>query len=116
MTLTDAMNIVSNQQPDAATKFLQRTTTESLVTAFKPPIKTALDKTLATKYWNDIMTYYNKIPFVQKVNPDLNDFVTRKAISGLFYMVGQEEAKIRKDPVGQGSKIIETVFGSVLKR
>lgn len=116
MTITDAMNIVGNQQPDAATKFLQRTTTESLVTAFKPPIKTALDKTLATKYWNDIMTYYNKIPFVKKVNPDLNDFVTRKAISGLFYMIGQEEAKIRKDPLGQGSKIIETVFGSVLKR
>jgi hypothetical protein len=116
MSLNDAINIVSNKQPDAATQFLQRTTTESLVSAFKPPIQVALDKTLATKYWKDIMTNYNKIPFVKKVNTDLNDFVTRKAISGLFYMIGQEEAKIRKDPLGQGSKIIETVFGGVLKR
>jgi hypothetical protein len=116
MTVPDAINIVSNQQPDAATQFLQRTTTESLVSAFKPSIQTALDKSLATKYWGEIMSTYNRIPFVQKINPDLNDFVTRKAISGLFYMVGQEEAKIRKNPIGQGSQIIEKVFGSVLKR
>jgi hypothetical protein len=113
MTITDAINIVNNKQTDAATRFLERTTTEQLVVSFKPAIKTALDKTLATKYWSDIMTRYNKIPFVRKVNTDLPDYATRKAISGLFYMVAQEEAKIRKDPKAAASSIIEKVFGSV---
>ncbi len=115
MTLNDAISIVSNKQADAATQFLQRTTTESLVSAFKPSIQTALDKTLATKYWSDITGYYNKIPFVSPVNTNLPDYVTRKAITGLFYMVAQEEAKIRKDPINQGSEIINKVFGAFKK-
>lgn len=113
MTINDAVNIVSNQQPDAATQFLERTSTESLVGAFKPSIKTALDKTLATKYWSDITGYYNKLPFVNPISTDLPDYVTRKAIDGLFYMVAQEEAKIRKDPMGETNKIIKDVFGKV---
>jgi hypothetical protein len=113
MTINDAIAIVSNKQTDAATRFLEKTTTEQLVVAFKPSIKAALDKTLATKYWKDIMTRYNKIPFVSKVNTDLPDYATRKAISGLFYMVAQEEAKIRKDPKAAASSIIEKVFGSI---
>lgn len=113
MTVTDAVNIVGNQQPDAATQFLKRTTTESLVSSFKPSIKTALDATLATKYWGDITGYYNKIPFVSPVNTDLPDYVTRKAIDGLFYMVAQEEAKIRKDPAGSASKVVTDVFEKV---
>lgn len=115
MTINDAINIVGNQQPDAATKFLQTNTTEQLVTSFKPSIKTALDKSLATKYWKDITTYYNKIPFVSKVSTDLPDYVTRKAISGLFYMVAQEEAKIRKDPAARTTDILQKVFGGIFK-
>lgn len=116
MTVTDAVNIVSNQQSDAATQFLKRTTTESLVASFKPTIKTALDQTLATKYWADITSYYNRIPLVSPVNTDLPDYVTRKAIDGLFIMVAQEEAQIRKNPIGTGNEIIDKVFGSVRKR
>lgn len=115
MTINDAINIVGNQQPDAATRFLERTTTDQLVTSFKPTIKTALDKTLATKYWKDITTYYNKIPFVSKLNTDLPDYVTRKGISGLFYMVAQEEAKIRKDPAARTTDILQKVFGGIFK-
>ncbi len=113
MTVTDAVAIVSNQQPDAATQFLKRTTTENLVVAFKPTIKTALDKTLATKYWGQLMGYYNKIPFVSKINTDLPDYVTRKGIDGLFYMVAQEEAKIRKDPAARTTDILKKVFGGL---
>jgi hypothetical protein len=113
MTVNDAVNIVSNTQADAATQFLQRTTTESLVVSFKPSIKSALDKTLATKYWADIMSKYNQIPFVKKINTDLPDYVTRKAISGLFYMIAQEEAKIRKDPLARTSDILKKVFGNI---
>ncbi len=112
MSLNDAVSIVNNKQQDAATQFLQRTTTDQLVSLFKPSIKEALDKVNATKYWAEIMTQYNKIPFVQKVETDLPEYVTRKAISGLFYMVAQEEAKIRKDPMGQASDLLKKVFGN----
>lgn len=113
MTINDAINIIGNQQPDAATKFLQNTATESLVAAFRPSIKSALDKTMTTKLWSEVTTRYNKIPFVRKVNTDLTDHVTRAAIKGLFVMVAQEEAKIRKDPGGQASTIIDKVFGAI---
>lgn len=113
MTVKDAISIVNNKQPDAATQFLQRTTTEQLVIAFKPSIKTALDKLNATKYWSDIMSQYNRIPFLEKVETDLPDYVTRKAISGLFVMVAQEEAKIRKDPGARTTEMLKKVFGSV---
>jgi ribosomal protein L22 len=113
MTLNDAINIVNNKQQDAATQFLQRTTTDQLVAAFKPSIKDALDKTGATKYWSDVMTEYNKIPFVSKVETDLPEYATRKAIAGLFYMVAKEEANIRKDPLARTSDLLKKVFGNV---
>ncbi len=113
MNINDAISLVNNSQKDAATQFLKRTTTDQLIAAFKPSIKDALDKANATKYWSDIMTEYNRIPFHSPVNTDLPDYVTRKAIDGLFYMVAQEEAKIRKDPMAQTSELLKKVFGSV---
>jgi hypothetical protein len=111
LTIADAVNIVSNQQTDAATQFLKRTTNEQLVAAFRPKIKGVLDKTMTTQLWSEIMGTYNQIPFVQKINPDLTDFVTRKALDGLFVMVAKEEAKIRKDPMAQTTDILKKVFG-----
>ena len=111
LTIADAVNIVSNQQSDAATQFLKRTTNEQLVAAFRPQIKSVLDKTMTTSLWSQIMSTYNQIPFVQKINPDLTDFVTRKALDGLFVMVAKEEAKIRKDPMAQTTDILKKVFG-----
>jgi hypothetical protein len=96
LTIADAVNIVSNQQTDAATQFLKRTTNEQLVATFRPKIKGVLDKTMTTQLWSQIMSTYNQIPFVQKINPDLTDFVTRKALDGLFVMVAKEEAKLEK--------------------
>jgi hypothetical protein len=116
LSINDAVNIVSGQQQDAATQFLKRTTTEQLVVAFKPQVQAVLDRTYTTTIWNQVTTYYNKIPFISPVTTDLNDYVTRKALDGLFYMVAQEEIKIRQNPTGQASDIIGKVFGSVLKR
>lgn len=112
MTLNDAVSLVNNKQQDAATQFLKKTTTDQLVAAFKPSIKDALDKAGATKLWSEIMTEYNRIPFHAKVETDLPEYVTRKAIDGLFYMVAQEEAKIRKDPMAQTSDLLKKVFGN----
>lgn len=112
MTVSDAIGIVNNKQPDAATLYLQKTTTEQLVAAFKPSIKTALDQLYATKHWSDLMSRYNQIPFVEKVETDLPEYVTRKAVSGLFYMVAKEEAKIRKDPGARATALLKKVFGN----
>ncbi len=114
LTVTDAMNIVTGSQQDAATQFLKRTTSEQLVSAFKPSIKKSLDRTLATKYWKEATSRYNRVPMVRKVNTDLADYTTRKALDGLFIMIAKEEGKIRQDPKAFGSNIVDKVFGGLL--
>jgi hypothetical protein len=116
LSISDAMNLVQSKQQDACTQFLKKATTDALISAFKPIIKEALDKTKTTELWSEVMNTYNQIPFVSHVNPDLPDFVTRKAIDGLFYTIAIEEAQIRKDPMGQASALIKKVFGSVTRK
>lgn len=111
MTITDAINIVKGSN-DEATKYLNKTTSPELNNKFQPIIKASLDKVDGTKYWRDIMQTYNKIPFVKQVNPDLTEYVTSKAIEGLFIMIAQEELKIRKDPVARTSDLLRKVFGN----
>jgi hypothetical protein len=110
MTITDAVNIVKGQD-DAATQYLKRTTSPDLNKKFQPKIKNSLDKVQATKYWKELISAYNKIPLVKKMNPDLDKYVTEKAITGLFVMVAHEEQKIRKDPMAQTTDLLKKVFG-----
>jgi hypothetical protein len=110
MTINDAINIVKGSN-DAATKYLERTTTPELQRQFSPIVKESLDRVNATKYWTDAVNTYNQIPLVKKQNPDLVAYVTEKAIQGLFVMVAEEEAKIRKDPMARTSEILKKVFG-----
>ena len=70
---------------------------EKLYSSFKPIIKNSLDKVNATKYYGDLVRRYNQVPFVDKVNPDLDDYATNLAMKGLFKLVANEEANIRKD-------------------
>jgi hypothetical protein len=58
------------------------------------------------------VTTYNKVPLVQKVNPDLNEYATNKAMEGLFLLIADEEAKIRKDPLARTSELLKKVFGA----
>jgi hypothetical protein len=111
MSITDAIGIVKGTD-NAATQYLQRTTTPELKAKFQPVIKNSLDKVDATKYWTDLINTYNKIPLVQKMNPDLAAYVTEQAINGLFVMIAKEELKIRKDPVARTSEILKKVFGN----
>jgi len=112
MSIVDAVNIIKGPQ-DGATQYLKKSTSVQLTSAFKPIIQQELDKTEATKYWKQVFDTYNKIPFVTKVNSDLPSYVTQKALDGLFYMVAQEEAKIRKDPVGTASALIQKIFSGL---
>ena len=111
MSIQDAIGIVKGAN-NAATEYLRRTTSTDLRAEFKPVIKKSLDKVQATKYWGDVINTYNMIPLVQKINPDLADYVTGKAIDGLFIMIAKEELKIRKDPLARTSELLKKVFGN----
>ena len=109
LSLKDVMNIL-NGNDDAATRFLEDHTRTQLVEKFKPVIKVSLDKVGATKYWNTVFTSYNKLPFVKQVNPDLDDYVTNKAIDGLFVQIAKEEKEIRKNPAARITDLLKKVF------
>jgi len=111
MSISDAINIVKGGD-NAGTEYLKSKTRASLVEAFKPIIKTSLDKVGATKNWEFVITRYNKIPLVEKVNPDLVQYATEKAIDGLFVKVAEEELLIRKDPIARTSDLLKKVFGN----
>lgn len=111
MTLTDAMNILKGED-NAATNYLNKVTYAVLAEKFKPVIKVSLDKVGATKHWKTVFGSYNKIPFVTKVNPDLEDYVTEKALNGLFIQVAKEELNIRKNPGARATDLLKKVFGN----
>ena len=111
MTIQDAWGILKGQ-PDAATQYLKKTTTTQLQAQFKPVIQTSLDKVSATKYYADLVNTYNKIPFIEKVNPDLNSYATDLAIRGLFTTVAAEEKNIRANPVARTTDLLKKVFAA----
>jgi hypothetical protein len=110
MTIEDAWGILKGDQ-NAATNYLKRTTSAQLKEKFSPVIQSSLDKVSATKYYGDVTNTYNKIPFVEKVNPDLNSYATDKAIEGLFIMIAKEEKSIRENPAARTTDLLKRVFG-----
>lgn len=110
MTVADGFSIL-NGGDTAATHFLRQTTTAPLTAKFTPIVRTAMEKVQVTAYWNPLVTTYNKLPGVTKQNPDLEAYVTSKAIDGLMKLIAEEEAKIRKDPAAQVSDLLKKVFG-----
>ncbi|MCQ6960535.1 DUF4197 domain-containing protein [Mucilaginibacter aquariorum] len=110
MTLTDVTNILLGNQ-DAATQYFKRTTTLQLSAKFKPVVQTSLNKVGATKYYTDAATAYNKVPFVTKVNTDISDYVTQKAIDGLFVEIAKEELNIRQNLGARTTPLLQKVFG-----
>ena len=109
MTISDAMNILMGEK-DAATQFLRRTTYNALYAEFKPVMTGSLNKFGALDYYGDAVNTYNKIPFVEKVNPDLADYVANKALDGLFDLVKQKELGIRSDFSQRTSSLLKKVF------
>ena len=111
MTITDGVKILKGKD-DEATQYLKRTTSTELHGKFKPVINRATQKVGVTRYWTPLINAYNKIPFVEKMNPDIDEYITQKGLDGLFYLVAQEELKIRKDPVARVTDLLKKVFGS----
>lgn len=94
MTFNDAKNILMGDDR-SATSYLENTTSNALYSKFNPVIKNSFSKVGADKVWNQIITKYNSLPFVSKVNPDLTDYTTNKAMEGVFKMIAVEEKNIR---------------------
>jgi len=112
MTLSDALGIVRGNKY-AATQYFKQKTSDKLVAAFTPSVKTSLDKTYATKYYSDIVNTYNALPTsFDKANPDLTSYVVGKAVDALFDQVAQQEAEIRANPLARTTEILKKVFGS----
>lgn len=109
MTVTDAIGILKGADT-AATAYLKRTTSAPLNSAFKPVIDSSLQKTDATKHWTSLVNAYNKFSF-QKLNPSLSDYVTEKALSGIYSQIALEEKNIRQHPAARATDLLKKVFG-----
>lgn len=111
MTISDASSILLGGNKEAATSYLKSSTSNQLTSAFTPVIERSLNEVHATKYWSEMITRYNQIPFIEKVNPDLTAYVTDKALDGLFKMVAKEELKIRDNVGSRTTDLLQKVFG-----
>ena len=100
MTFTDAKNILLGDK-NAATLYLQNTTSEALYQKFNPMIANSFQKVGADKIWKDLITKYNNLPLTADVNPDLTDYVTEEALKGVYKMIAVEEKEIRKRKTGK---------------
>jgi hypothetical protein len=109
MTFNDVKNILMGEK-DAATQFLRRATYNTLYAEFKPVMVGSLNKFGALDYYGKAADTYNKIPFVEKVNTDLADYVANKALDGLFDLVKKKELSIRTDISQRTSDLLKKVF------
>jgi hypothetical protein len=109
ITFTDARNILLGND-ESATTYLRSSTSSQLYTKFNPVIKSSFSKVGADKVWNNIITRYNQIPLVKKVNPDLTDYVTNEALDGVYKMIAVEEKNIRNNLNARTSALLKRVF------
>ncbi len=114
MTITDAVGILKGGD-FAATDYFKNKTTSALIQAFSPNIQNSLEKVNATKYWKEVFTVYNRFSSTP-VNTDLTQYVTKRAVDGIFYEVGLEEQKIRKNPAARVTELLKKVFGSQMAK
>ena len=109
MSFNDAKNILMGED-NSATLYLEKTTTQPLYAKFSPVVNESLEKVGADTVWEKIITKYNSIPLVSKVNPDLTDYVTNKALDGVFTMITVEEKDIRTNLSSRTSDLLKKVF------
>ncbi len=114
MTVADGFAILKGGD-HAATDFLKEKTTAELTAKFRPIVEKATQQVALTSYWTPLASTYNKATLLtggQAVNPDLDAYVTQKAIDGLFVLVADEEQQIRKDPLARTTDLLKRVFGA----
>ena len=116
MSIGDGFKILRGTD-SSATMYLQQNTTSKLVTAFTPVVHDAIAKVKLTEYWNPVANKYNTVQRLRnkpEITTDLDAYVTDRGIKGLFFLVKQQEKKIRKNPAEQVTDLLKKVFGSLL--
>ncbi len=109
MTIDDAKNIL-NGADTAATEYFKTKTNEKLYDVFKPIVSTKVNEVGATRYYKDLTSKFALLPFIKTEKLDLDHHVTNEALEGLFYMIGEEEKKIRTDPKARITELLKKVF------
>jgi hypothetical protein len=115
MSVADGFAILKGGN-EAATTYLKEKTTAQLRAHFGPKVATAIETVELTKFWAPLISKYNTVTLFSggdQINPDLQDYITQKAIDGLFVHVAQEELKIRENPQARVTDLLQKVFGSV---
>jgi hypothetical protein len=111
ITFDDARKIL-NGNDTAATDYFKAKTSKKLQTAFRPPVENVMNQVGVTRQYNDLMGRYQSVPFAKSMTFDIHQYVTEKATDGIFYVVGQEEKKIRTNPAARATDLLKEVFGS----
>ncbi len=111
MTFDDARKIL-NGNDTAATDYFKAKTSKKLYTAFRPPVENVMNQVGVTRQYSDLMGRYQSVPFAKSITFDIHQYVTEKATDGLFYVVAQEEKKIRTNPAARATDLLKEVFGS----
>jgi hypothetical protein len=115
MTVADAKAILTGPQ-DAATQYFRKSTSTQMAEKFLPIVQKATENVQLADTYNKYAQMGSKFGVVKKEDANINQYVTKKALDGVYYMVAQEEAVIRKDPMGQASSLLKKVFGSVFNK
>ena len=110
MSFSDARKILTGNDT-AATEFFRSKTSSELSALFRPAVSGAMNEVGVTRNFKKLMNKYASLPFVKEEYVDLDGYVTEKALEGLFLMVGEEEKKIRKDPLARSTELLKQVFG-----
>ena len=110
MSFDDARKILSGGDT-AATDYFKKKTSEQLTTAFRPVVEKTMDENGVTQQYEALAGQAQSIPFMKSPNLDITQYVVSKALDGLFYTLGEEERKIRKDPAAQTTNLLREVFG-----
>jgi len=109
MTFEDAKSILEGRD-NAATLYFQAKTTDQLTTLFTPLVHNAMADVGVTRAWQDLDSSISRIPFAESYRFDLDAYVTGKTLDGLFFIIEQEERKIRKDPAARVTDLLQKVF------
>jgi hypothetical protein len=112
ITVDDAVRIVKGGD-NAVTEFFARKTRKPLTGTFLPIVTKATERVSLAEKYNRVADKAAGFGLVKKEDANVQQYVTRKALDGLYFMIGEEEKKIRKDPVGTGSDLLKKVFGSL---
>jgi hypothetical protein len=112
MTFDDAREILQGRNT-AATEYFKQKTGDKIYAAFKPVVTSSMQDVGVARSYTQMTKQLESIPFggAAASSLDLDDYVTTKAVDGLFIMLGEEEKKIRTDPAARGTELLRKVFG-----